>query len=159
MSNRDDFSLMGIWEINIYDNGKLRKTITEKNLVVNTGINYVLSSGLGASLYVGLTDGTPVVAAGDTLASHGGWDEVSAYSGNRPLWDKTISGVSASNSGSTASFASFTGSGTIGGLFLASVNTGTSGTLISAVAFTEGDQSYTSATTVTATYTLSGASS
>ncbi|GAG46997.1 unnamed protein product, partial [marine sediment metagenome] len=27
----------------------------------------------------GLTDGTPTPAAGDTMASHGGWTEVVAY--------------------------------------------------------------------------------
>lgn len=156
----DDLKFKGIWKIDIYDNGILRKTIVEKNLVVNEGINWIFANDTEAtSLYMGLTDGTPTVAAGDTLASHAGWTEVTAYTGNRPLWDKTLSGVSMTNSGSTASFTGFTGSGTIGGLFLATVNTGTTGSLISAVAFTEGDQSYTSATTVTATYTLSGSSS
>lgn len=156
----DDLKLKGVWRIDIYDNGILRKTIIEKNLVVNEGINYIFSNDLEAGTqYMGLTDGTPTVAAGDTLASHAGWTEVTAYTGNRPLWDKTLTTTSLSNSGSTASFTGFTGSGTIGGLFLATVNTGTSGVLISAVAFTEGDQSYTTATTVTATYTLSGSSS
>lgn len=160
MNVKEGLKLKGVWKIDFYDNGIHRKTICEKNLVVNEGINFIFSNDLEAgSQYMGLTDGTPSFAAGDTLASHAGWTEVTAYTGDRKLWDKTLTAVTLTNSGSTASFTGFTGTGTIGGLFLATVSTGTAGSLISGVAFTDGDQSFTSATTVAATYILSGSSS
>jgi hypothetical protein len=116
---------------------RMRWTDSFKNLVVTTGRNALLDNTFNAAAgsvnwFVGLK-GTGSVAAGDTLASHGGWSEVTPYSGNRPAWTKNgaASSGAMSNSSSKASYA-ITGSSTVYGAFLASVNSGTSGTLFGA---------------------------
>lgn len=107
------------------------------NTVTNVGRNDVLDkyfkgSSYTAAWYLGLK-GTGSVAAGDTLASHAGWAEVTPYTGNR----KTITWGTTSSQSNTASAASFaiTGSATVAGGFIASVNSGTSGILYSASNF------------------------
>lgn len=105
-----------------------------KNLVVTAGLNKYLDATLktGSSTptwYVGLKgSGTP--AAGDTLASHGTWSEINPYSGNRPVWTAgTVASGSVDNSAARASF-TMTSATTVYGAFMASVSTGTSGTLL-----------------------------
>lgn len=104
------------------------------NLVTNVGRNDVLDkyfkgSSYTAAWYMGLK-GTGSAAAGDTLASHAGWSEVTPYSGNRKAitWGTTSS---QSNTASAVSFA-ITGTATVAGAFISSVDTGTSGILYSA---------------------------
>lgn len=134
------------------------------NLVVTEGRNHYLNVEFKGttpitSWYVGLTQGSPSVAAGDTLASHGGWVEEATYTGNRKaLTLGTVSAGSVDNSASKASFA-ITGSVTIGGAFVASVGTGTSGTLHGGGAFTGGNRSALSGDTLDVTVTLSITSS
>lgn len=135
-----------------------------KNLVVNAGLNYLLDAGLSAatpitSWFLGLTDGTPTVAAGDTMSSHPGWAEVTAYDeAARQAWTEAgPSAQSITNTASPAVFTVSTNGTTIGGLFLTSVNTkgGTTGTLYSAAAFSAGDKSLDDGDTLTVTYTTS----
>ena len=110
--------------------------------------------------YVGLygagASNTP--AATDTLASHAGWTEVTPYSGNRPA----ITFVAATNANpsvvtnSTAVSYSINATQTVGGAFLCSVNSGTSGTLFSAADFSSpGDRNVVSGDTLNVTYTMS----
>jgi hypothetical protein len=132
------------------------------NLVTNEGLNYALDAALSGgspdtTWFVLLTDDTPTVAAGDTLASHAGWVEVTDYDeSNRVAWvDGGVSSQSVSNSGSPAVFTIDTNSTTIGGAGLAGVNTGTSGALYAVGAFTAGskvlDDNDTLSVTITAT--------
>ena len=127
------------WIIECLDkDGKLKWKEEFDNLVTTEGLNALLNNSFNAAAgsvawYVGLVTGPgsgTTFAAGDTLASHAGWTEANPYSGNRPAWTKNgaASGGAMSNSSSKASFA-ITGSATIAGAFLASVNTGTTGTL------------------------------
>lgn len=139
--------IQGRWGIRIYDSqGNLKHEDEWENRVVNAGLDYLLSAGLvgGTQItdwYIGLTGSSPTAAAADTLASHAGWTEVSAYSGDRKAWaDGGVSGQSVSNSGSAASFTINANGTTIGGAFLASAATGTSGTLYAIGAFTGGDK-------------------
>lgn len=105
------------------------------NLVTTAGKNDILTkyfkgSGYTAAWYLGLK-GTGSAAAGDTLASHAGWSEVNPYAGNRPaITFGTASGGSLAASAAVPY--SITGSATVAGAFIASANTGTSGTLYSA---------------------------
>lgn len=100
------------------------------NLITNEALDdildvYLSDGSADATHYVGLK-GAGGEAAGDTLGSHGGWSEVTEYSGDRKEWSEGgVSSQSIDNSGSTASF-SITGSCTIAGAFLASTtdNTG-----------------------------------
>ena len=111
------------------------------NGITNQGKNALLDIMFHASTqittwYIGLIDnsGWTAEAAGDTLASHAGWNEFSNYSGNRQAWtEDAASGQSITNS-TPVSF-SITGNGTLKGIFVASVASGTSGTLWSTADF------------------------
>lgn len=156
------------WEFECFDkDGNLKWRETCYNLVVNVGLDDILDkywkgSTYTAAHYVGLTSGTPTVAATDTMSSHAGWTEVVAYSeGTREaLTLGTVSSQSVDNSASKASF-SINGTTTTGGAFIStdSTKSGTSGTLVCAVAFTGGDKSLSSGDTLNVTCTLTASSS
>ncbi len=80
--------------------------------------------------YLGLIDnsGWTAEAAGDTLASHTGWSEFTSYSGSRQSWGPGASASQSITNGTPVQF-TMTGSGTIKGIFVASVASGTSGKL------------------------------
>lgn len=130
------------------------------NLVVDEGLDYIMDTGItAAALYVGLTDGTPTVAAGDTMASHAGWAKVhSQYSeATRPEWvDADVAGAGKRDNSASKAVFTFTGSVTVGGSFITSNNTknGTTGTLVAAVAFTGGDQAPVNGNVLNVTHEL-----
>lgn len=133
------------------------------NLVTNAGYTYLLDVGLSdgsadGTHYLGLTDGSPTPAAGDTMSSHAGWAEVEAYDESvRQTWTEGgVSSQTITNSGSPAVFTIDTNSTTVGGAFLVSESTkgGTSGTLVSIGAFSAGDKSLDDDDTITVTYSL-----
>lgn len=162
-------ALKGLWEFTCRDaEGNIKWTDVIENLVTNAGLDHALDSTLSGGTqittwYVGLTDGTPTVAAGDTMASHAGWVEVTAYDeAARVTWsDGGVSSQSVSNSASTATFTISTNGTTVGGAFLTSNSTkgGSTGTLFAVGAFTAGDKSLDDNDTldVTATYTAADA--
>lgn len=141
--------------------GELKWTTdVEGNEIVEEGLDHLLDATLAGgsqitTWYLGLTDGTPTPDSTDTLASHVGWVEVSDYSeAARQTWTAgTVSGQSVDNTGNEASFSINANSTTIGGAFLCSASTGTSGTLYSVGAFTGGDKSADSGDTLQVTYT------
>lgn len=161
--------VMGHWHIRAFDpDGNLIHEDEIHNIVVNEGLDHLLDVTLSAATqtatwYVGLTDGNPTTDPTDTLSSHAGWTEVTAYDEtNRPEWvDGGVSSQSVDNSGSTATYTINSGSTTIGGAFLASDNTkgGTTGILYSVGAFSGSDVTLSSGSTleVTATFTTSAA--
>jgi len=165
---KDELGLKGKWNVICFGkDGKEKWRDTIENLVTNAGESMMLQVGLDAQTqitawHVGLTDGTPTVAETDTMASHAGWVEVTAYTeGIRQPWTGgTESGQSISNSASQASFA-INATTTVGGAFLNSVNTksGTTGTLYAVGAFSGGDRALANLDTlqVTATFTAGGA--
>ena len=146
--------------------GQIKWADTFHNLVMNGGLAnmngaYFAGTAQTTTWYLGLITGPgsgTTFAAGDTLLTHGGWTENTAYTGNR----KTVTFGSATtanpsvitNSASPSSFV-MTGTATIAGAFLASVATGTSGILFSAGDFTGGDKSVASGDTLNVTYTFS----
>ena len=147
-------------------NGDLKWKEECHNIVANVGLDDILDkyykgSTYTAAHYVGLTDGTPTVAAGDTMASHAGWTEITAYSeGTREVLTMgTVSGQSVDNSASKASF-SINGTATVGGAFVTTDNTkgGTSGTLVGVAAFSGGDRAVSSGDTLNVTVTATAAS-
>ena len=135
------------------------------NLVVNVGLQHILDAVLtGATQvdpwYIGLTGSAPSPAAADTMASHAGWTEFTAYSGTLRLeYLETRSGQSASNAASKAVFVVNSAGQTIGGAFLVSVNSRgtTGGTLLCAAAFTGGNKSADADDTLEVTYTFGAA--
>jgi hypothetical protein len=145
------------------ENGALRWVEEFDNLVVDTGLNELLSdtfkaSAYTAAWYVGLTAGSPSFAAGNTMASHAGWTESAAYSegARQTLTLGTVSGGSVSNSASKATF-SVNATATIGGAFVAnnSTKSGGTGVLYGGGAFTEGNRSVVNGDTLSVTVTLS----
>lgn len=136
--------------------GKVRWVEEFENLVTTAGKTdlidkYFKGSGYTAAWYLGLA-GAGTKAAGDTLASHGGWTEVTAYSGNRQAitFGTTSSG---SNTATVVSF-SITGTATVAGAFIASAASGTSGTLYSVGDFAA-SRSVLSGDTLNVTMTVS----
>jgi hypothetical protein len=160
----DGARIKGHWDIECYDaNGNLKWVDKIENLVVNAGLNHILSVVLAAgtqvtSWFVGLMDASPTVAAADTMSSHSGWTEADDYSeSNRQAFTPgSVASQSVDNSASRATF-SINASVTVGGAFLTSSNTknGTSGTLFAGGAFSGGNRALISGDTlrVQATYT------
>lgn len=124
--------------------GHLKWVEETDNLVTTEGLNKyldaTLKTGLGSpAWYVSLVKAkTTGYAAGDTLASHGGWTEGvpgTDWTGNRIAFTPgTISAGSVDNSGSKATFPML-GTLTIYGALMASVASGTSGTLLGVADF------------------------
>jgi len=148
--------------------GKLKWTDEFENLVVDAGLDdsldkHLKGSSYTAAWYVGLMDGTPSPAAGDTMSSHAGWSEVTAYSEatREALTLGSVSSQSVDNSASKASFSINSNSTTIGGAFIASDNTksGTSGVLYGAGAFSAGDKTLDNGDTLNVTVTLTASAS
>lgn len=146
--------------------GRIKWTDYIDNIVVNTGLDDILDkywkgSTYTAAHYVGLVSGTPTIAAGDTMASHAGWTEITAYDeANRAtLTLGAVSGQSVDNSGSPEVFTISANSTTIGGIFITTNSTkgGTTGTLIAAGAFTAGNKTIDDNDTLTVTITLTAA--
>jgi hypothetical protein len=136
----------GKYIVECYDkSGKLKWKDHAENKIVNEGLDLILttmfqSDSQVGTWYIGLK-GTGTVAAADTLASHSGWTENTAYSGDRKEWvDGTVSSQSLSNTASKAEFTMTSDSQTIAGAFLCSVSTGTSGSLYSAADFSGGNK-------------------
>lgn len=159
----------GVFTLQCFDkDGNLKWEEQTHNLVVNEGLDdmntkYFTGSSYTAAWYLGLISGaSPVIAAGDTLASHAGWTEVpvsTGYTGNRKA--VTFGGATTadpsviSNSGSAAQFAML-GTYTVSGAFLCTVASGTSGVLFSASQFdAPGNRSVVSGDTLNVTYTFS----
>ena len=143
--------------------GKVKWKESFKNLVVDVGLNdnldkYFKASNYTAAHFVGLTDSTPTPAAGDTMASHAGWAEVTAYAAAaRPsLVLGAVAAKSVNNSASKASYAVNANATVIGGAFTATDSTkgGSAGILYGIGAFTGGDKSADNGDTLNVTVTL-----
>lgn len=149
--------------------GAVKWEAESHNLVVNQGLQYMNSAALGGGAqtttwYIGLygASASNNPAAGDTMASHAGWTEVTTYSNaTRPTCTfgtaTTADPSVISNTASPASF-NINGTATVGGAFLTSNNTkgGTTGTLFSAADFAApGDRSVANGDTLNVTYTFS----
>lgn len=149
--------------------GNLKWTAETPNLVVNVGLQYMAGVALTSTSqitawYIGLygAGASNSPAATDTMSSHTGWTEVTAYTeSTRPA--ATFAAATNANPSvvtNTASKAVFSinGTTTVGGAFLTSNNTkgGTTGTLFSAADFqSPGDRSVVSGDVLNCTYQFS----
>lgn len=159
---RDDLEVAGLFTIQCFGrDGALKWEDTAKNLVVTTGRNdlldkYFKGSTYTAAHYMGLVADGPTIIAGDTMASHAGWTEVTDYDeSTRP----SISWGSVSSGALPSSGVDFTMSTTVtvAGLFITTNSTkgGSSGTLYCATTFTAGDKSLQDDDVLTVTYQAS----
>ena len=170
IANKQAFDTLGaggVYSVEcVGPDGQVKWTDTFHNLVMNVGVQdmntqYFKGAAYTAALYLGLVTGPgsgTTFAAGDTLASHAGWTESSAYAGARKaavFGTATTANPSViSNSASPASFV-MNATVTIAGAFLCTVDSGTSGILFSAGDFTGGDKLVDSGDTLNVTYTFS----
>ena len=160
----------GVYHVQCHDkDGNLKWSADSKNLVVNVGLQYMAGTALTSvtqitTWYLGLygSGATNSPAAGNTMASHTSWTEVTDYSNANRVTASFATATTASPSvvTNTASPAVFNinGTTTVGGAFLTSDNTkgGTTGTLFSAADFgSPGDRSVVSGDTLSVTYTFS----
>lgn len=159
----------GVFTVECRDkDGNLKWASKSKNLVVNTGLadmntRYFTGSGYSAAWYIGVYGpaSTNNPAAGDTMASHAGWTEVTAYSNaTRPAATfgaaTTADPSYIANSASPAAF-SINASANVGGAFLTNNNTkgGSTGLLFSAADFAApGDRVVQNGDTLNVTYTF-----
>lgn len=146
--------------------GQVKWSDSFHNLVMNGGVAnmngvYFATGTQSTTWYLGLVTGpasSTTFDAGDTLASHAGWTENTAYTGNRKavtFGSATTANPSViTNSASPSSF-SINGTATIAGAFLCNVASGTSGVLFSAGDFSGGDKSVANGDTLNVTYTFS----
>ena len=160
----------GVYRMECFDkDGNLKWVAESHNLVVNVGLQdmnaqYFTGSSYTAAWYLGLYGAAASndPAAGDTMASHAGWTEVTPYSNaTRPACTfgtpTTADPSVATNSASPATF-TINATATVGGAFLVSDDTkgGSTGVLFSASDFTSpGDRSVVSGDTLNVTYTFS----
>lgn len=127
------------------------------NLVLTAGKTDIIDKYLKASAYTAawylLLKGVGTISAGDTLASHGGWSEVTPYAGNRPAitWGTTSSGSNTSS----GVVININATAAVAGAGISTVNTGTSGTLYNAVDFAA-VRNVVNGDTLTVTLTMSG---
>lgn len=136
------FKPKGKFKIEILDkDGKVKFMEEFPNDITTQGKNSILDVQFHAATqittwYIGLVDnsGWTAFAAADTLASHAGWNEFTTYTGNRKEWTEGAPSSGSITNATSVDFA-ITGSGTLKGVFIASVATGTSGTLWSTAAF------------------------
>jgi len=161
MELKSNLGLKNIWKVTCLDvNGNVKWAEEKKNLITTAGLNHILDTQFHASTQVttwsiGLKGaGTP--AAGDTMASHATWSEISDYTGDRKEWTE---GAAASGSMTNASSVDFAinGTATIAGAFLNTAATGTAGTLYGVVDFSSA-RAVISGDTLQVTVTVTAAS-
>jgi hypothetical protein len=124
--------------------GKVIKTAYGLNGVTVVGKNHMLDVTFGNSSpvtqvtpwYIGLINNspTPVLSENDTLASHTGWTEWTSYSGNRVAWDDANAANKIKGTTTVSAF-TISATGTLYGIMIASVASGTSGILWATGAF------------------------
>jgi hypothetical protein len=160
----------GVFTVQCFDkDGNLKWEAEKHNLVVNVGLKemnekFFSGSGYTATWYLGLygaaVSNNP--AASDTMASHAGWTEVTAYSqSTRPqcvFGTATTADPSVISNTSSVAVFSINGTATVGGAFLTNNNTkgGSTGILFSAGDFqAPGDRSVVDGDTLNVTYQFS----
>ena len=156
-----NIGLTNFWKVTCLDkDGNIKWEENKKNLIVTAGLNHILDVEFHATTqvttwYIGLK-GAGSVAAGDTMASHSGWAELTGYSGDRKAWTE---GAASSGSMTNSSSVDFTinATATVAGAFLNTAATGTSGTLYGAVDFSS-SRAVISGDTLQVTVTVTAAS-
>lgn len=127
------------------------------NLVFTAGKNdlldkYFAGSTYTAAFYMGLVDGasSPTYANGDTMASHSGWTESTAYSNTNRVTLAFSAASAGSKALSSAATFNINATATIAGAFFATNNTkgGTTGICYSGSNFTGGNRSVSSGDTL-----------
>ena len=138
--------LYGVWDWEIWSPDE--KTLLHREIIPNglatVGITDMfeqyLNGGTGLTFFIGLIDNTDfdAVAPADTMSSHTGWTEITAYDeGTRPAWGPDTA-ASKLIVNSTKASLTMSSAQNAKGLFLCSVSTkgGTTGILFNTALFT-----------------------
>jgi hypothetical protein len=134
------------------------------NLIFTAGKNdlldkYFAGSAYTATFYMGLVDGgsAPTYAAGDTMASHAGWTESTAYSNANRITLSFNAASAGSKALSAAATFNINATATIAGAFFTTNNTkgGTTGVGYSGSNFTGGNRSVVNGDTLNVSATQS----
>jgi hypothetical protein len=163
MNCKNQVRFGGVFKFKCLDSeGNVKWEDENHNLVVNAGLQHILdvtfSGGTAVDpWYIGLTDNSPTINSTDTLGGHGSWTEFTEYSSNRKAYVETRTNQQLSNSGDVATFSISSSGGGVGGGFLCSASTGTSGTLMGGAALSGGNRTVADGDTVEVTYTFSAA--
>lgn len=154
----------GKFSLQHFRKGELLGIYDFKNAVTNAGKNAILGIMFAGTTqittwYMGLIDssGYTALAAGDTMASHAGWNEFTSYSeSTREEWVEAAPSGQAIGTSTVAEF-TMSGSGTIKGGFIVSNSTkgGTTGTLWSTGLLAGGDVSVVTSDVLRMSYSLS----
>lgn len=136
----------GVFEHDVIRDGRSLGLVHDHNLVVNEGLNHLLSVGIAdgtktSTWYFGLFSGNYTPVAGDTMATFpGDATEFTDYDeSNRVEYEETLSGQATDNVNDLAAFTMSDGvDTTIYGGFVSSklTKSATAGVLLSAVKFT-----------------------
>lgn len=164
MSNQN-MKLGGRFRVEHFDkDGKLKGTHEFPNGIVDVGLNHILETQFNGGTpvtawYIGLINnsGYTALSAANTMASHSGWAETSAYDeATRPEWTAGTAASRSITNGTPIDF-SINATTVIRGIFITSVNTkgGTSGVLWATALFAS-TVSAENGDTLKVTYTVSG---
>jgi len=157
----------GVFTVTCHDaDGNVKWVDEFSNKVPSEGLQYMSASffnavGYTTSLYFGLITGPSsavTFVAGDTLASHVGWAENTAYTGSRKLiaFGTPSTNTPSLTAGTGATSFAMTGAATISGAFVCTVASGTSpGFLFAEGYFSAGDKSVTNGDSLAVTYNFS----
>jgi len=158
------FLLKGKWVMEVMRAGVVIATMAFPNGITDVGLNHILETEFHSGTpvttwYIGIVDNASfsAFANGDTMASHAGWIESTAYSESvRQTWGAGTASARSITNASAATF-SINGSATLKGIFVTSNSTksGTTGTLWSTAAFAT-TVAVINGDSVKVTYTVSG---
>jgi hypothetical protein len=158
------FHPRGKFHVQHVRDGKVLAEFDVPNGIVDVGLNHILETEFHSGTqvttwYIGLVDnaGFSAFANADTMSSHAGWAESSAYTeANRPTWTAGAAASRQITNATTVDF-SINATVTVKGLFITSNNTkgGSTGTLWSTAAFGS-TVALNNGDTLKVTYTLSG---
>lgn len=136
--------LRGLFQLEHWRDGKKIGFYEFPNGITTVGKNHILDVGFHgssatATWYIGLVDnsGFTAFADADTMSSHTGWAESTAYTeATRPAWTEGAASAGSITNSSSVDF-SINATAAIKGIFITSVNTksGTTGVLWATAAF------------------------
>ncbi len=140
----DQVQCIGVFTLEHWRNGKCIGVKDVQNLVTTEGKNKMIdvmfhSTTQITAWFIGIINasGFTAVAAGDTMASHAGWTELTVYDeATRQAWDEAAAS-GGSGGTTTPSVFTFNATCTVKGMFLCSNSTksGTTGTIWCATPF------------------------
>lgn len=143
---RNPFAAQLIRRMGVKKEPRVIQVVQGFNDVTVVGKNHLLDVTFGNSSpvtqidpwYIGLVNNTPapVFSENDTLASHAGWTEWTSYTGDRKAWTDANAASKIKGTDTVSTFV-MGATGTINGIFIASVDTGTSGILWATGSFDE----------------------